>query len=224
MKRTVAVISLLSAWAWAQEIGTEIAAPPPTTPSANEAETVTPGPKPPAKRVSRRGPRAQEKPEWEGPQLSAASGSFGIRGSFSPSVGGVSSVGTTTSLTTGTVGVAVWATDGLALSFDVGGGVLFGSGFWSAAAIIGVDYHFATPAVALRPLFHFSAGVHVLANVAGGGVSLVANIGGGAAYFFSKNFSLTGKLLLTVPMAFPAGSFTFGLFSATPAIGAAWYF
>lgn len=218
---------------WAQEIGTEISGPSssaqPTKPEAQpeQEEPVAPPVQKSTTVGGKKGSSRREKtPEVIEGGVSAAAGAFGIRAGFSSSVGGVVAVGTQTRLTNGTVGIAAWVAEGFALIFDLGGSLFLNNGnaLFGASVGAGFDYHFGTSADALRPLFHFSASFDVTGDSSNVLVGVTANVGGGAAYFFSKHFSVTGKLLLTVPMQFPNGSFTIGLFTATPAVGAAWYF
>ena len=204
MKRLLVLVAVCSSVAFAQEIGTEIA------PAPNQA-----GPAPVM-------PSAQVPLAEAGP-LSAGAGAFGIRGSFS---GTTFSIPTASAGGGGTsVGVAYFASNGFKLLFDLGFGLasLGNELTYALNALVGFDLLFRSTADALRPFIHASAFFSLNgANqvVPGFGVQL----GGGAEYFFSKHFSMNGRLLLAVPMALANGVFAIAITTVSPAVGATWYF
>lgn len=207
MKRFFAVALVLCATlAGAQEIGTEIAPPPPPPTPENKAQPVATAPSEPV-------------------IASAGKGAFGIRATYIGQSLGVPQIGAgVVGLQTGTVGAAFWATDNFTLLFDVG----FGLGLLNAVQVgflaqVGFDYHFRTPNDALRPLINVQVGVGspITNNLA---IQIEAQVAGGAAYFFSRSFSITGRLGLGTVLAFPGGNFRMTLSTFTPSLGAAWYF
>lgn len=205
MKRFFAVALVLSAsLVSAQEIGTEIAPPPPPPAPENKPQPVATAPAEPV-------------------IASAGKGAFGIRATYvgqgliAPGAGNVA-------LPTGSVGAAFWATDNFTLLFDVG----FGLGVNNSISVgflaqVGFDYHFRTPNDALRPLINVQVGLGtpITNNIA---IQVEAQLAGGAAYFFSKSFSITGRVGLGTVLAFPGGNFRMALSTFTPSLGAAWYF
>ncbi|MEW5737620.1 MAG: hypothetical protein AB1938_01775 [Myxococcota bacterium] len=236
MRKLFAVaVVLASAVAFAQEIGTEIN---PVTPGSGATPTpadnpyATPPPPPPPPQQQKQGyqyrPSGQKAPGFEGPKASAAGGDFGIRANFTAS-GSTVVTGTGLALSIGapSVGVSFWATDEAALNFDLGFGIAIsdrGSPPVALSATVGLDYHFRTPGVALRPIFSAAASFNmVLAGSGDPNIGISVQLGGGAAYFFSPSFSLTGKLLVSVPIQF-SPAFQIAFFSLTPGVGASWYF
>lgn len=242
MKKLFAVaVVLVSAVAFAQEIGTEIT---PVTPSSgattpapadnpyaqpNQGTQTQPQQQPQQKQGYQYRPSGQKAntPTFEGPKVSAASGDFGIRAGFGAS-GSTSVSGTGTALSIGapSVGISYWATDEAALNFDLGFGVAIperGDPPVALMAKIGLDYHFRNPGVALRPLFAVAASFNMLLVGGNANIGVSAELGGGAAYFFSPSFSLTGKLMLSVPMVF-SPNFSIAFFTLTPGVAASWYF
>ncbi|GMU59661.1 MAG: hypothetical protein AMXMBFR34_14240 [Myxococcaceae bacterium] len=234
MKKSFAVaVVLVGAVAFAQEIGTEITPVTPgpaatPAPADNPYATQPPPPPPPQQKQGYQyRPGGQKAPTFEGPKVSASSGDFGIRAGFT-ATGSTAVSGTGVSLSIGapSVGVSFWASDEAALNFDLGFGIAIperGDPPVALSATIGLDYHFRTPGVALRPLFAAAASFNMLLVGGNANVGISVQLGGGAAYFFSPNFSLTGKLLVSVPMQF-SPSFQIAFFSLTPGVGASWYF
>lgn len=232
MKRLcVAVVVAMSAVAVAQEIGTEIT---PVTPDNKPRPVNQPNDNPYATQPTQppAGDRADARPAPAAPvdagaQRSAGKGAFGIRGTFGGQSVGASRVGMgATPIEVGTVGLAYWGSDNFALLFDLGFGlgITGGGANIGLAALVGMDYLFRTTSDALRPLFHLQAGVaSTIAPDLGSALALTATVGGGAAYFFSPNFSLTGRLGLGFRLPFASGQTTV-LTTLTPAVGAAWYF
>lgn len=242
MKKLFAVaVALVSAVAFAQEIGTEIT---PVTPSSgattpapadnpyaqpNQGTQAQPTQQPQQKQGYQYRPSGQKAntPSFEGPKVSAASGDFGIRAGFGAS-GSTSVSGTGTNLSVGapSVGISFWATDEAALNFDLGFGIAIperGDPPVALMAKVGLDYHFRNPGVALRPLFAVAASFNMLLVGSNASIGVSAELGGGAAYFFSPSFSLTGKLMLSVPMVF-SPNFSIAFFTLTPGVAASWYF
>lgn len=243
MKKLFAVaVVVVSAVSFAQEIGTEIT---PVTPSSGATSTPAPADNPYAQPAQPAQPQGQPQqkpgyqykpagqkdsggaPTWEGPKLSASAGDFGIRAGFGAS-GTTSVSGTGLSLSIGapSVGISFFATDEAALTFDLGFGIAIpdrGDPPIALAATVGLDYHFRTPGLALRPLFSAAVSFNMLLAGGNAAIGLSAQLGGGAAYFFSPSFALTGKLLLVVPMTL-SPNFSIAFFSLTPGLGAAWYF
>lgn len=232
MKRLcVAVVVALSSIAVAQEIGTEIT---PVTPGSNP-NTTTPANQP------NDNPYANNPPPGDKPGdqkaapkaaastdglLSAGKGAFGVRATFGGQAVGIAGRGVAAPpVDTGTVGLAYWGSDNFTLLFDLGfgmgisgGGVLIGFG-----AMVGMDYHFRTPADALRPLINVQVGLgSAISSDIGNAMQLSAQVGGGAEYFFSPSFSVSGRVGLGLRLPFSTGSMTLTTF--TPAVGAAWYF
>lgn len=242
MKKLFAVaVVLVSAVAFAQEIGTEIT---PVTPSSgastpapadnpyaqpNQGTTTQPAQQPQQKQGYQYRPSGQKAntPSFEGPKMSAGSGDFGIRASFGASgSASVSGSGSTVSLGAPAVGISFWATDEAALNFDLGFGLAIperGDPPVALMAKVGLDYHFRNPGLALRPLFAVAASFNMLLVGGNASIGVSAELGGGAAYFFSPSFSLTGKLMLSVPMTFSPG-FSIAFFTLTPGVAASWYF
>lgn len=243
MKKLLAVtVVLVSAVAFAQEIGTEIT---PVTPSSgattpapadnpyaqpNQGQPQTqPQQQPQQKQGYQYRPSGQKAntPSFEGPKVSAASGDFGIRAGFGASGStSVSGSGLTLSIGAPAVGISFWATDEAALIFDLGFGMAIpdrGDPPVALMAKVGLDYHFRNPGLALRPLFAVAATFNMVLVGGNATIGVSAEVGGGAAYFFTPNFSLTGKLLLSVPMTF-SPNFSLAFFTLTPGIAASWYF
>jgi hypothetical protein len=177
------------------------------------------------------GTRAE--PTFLGPKVSASAGDFGIRAGFGASgaVGlpsGSSTTTTTATVSSPSVGISYFATDGFKLIFDAGFGLALvassGAALWALSANLGFDYLFRSPADALRPLLHFAAQFSMAGSSGEPTVGFGAEIGGGAEYFFSPAFSVYGRIGITVPMAVPGGNFILGLFTFTPGVGASFYF
>lgn len=246
MKRlSVALMLVVASSVFAQEIGTEIT---PVTPdsSANKPKQEPPPPdtssnqntspsdsNPWGSKSSSSSSSSKKKDEAkkaaapEAPReglVSAGAGSFGIRATFGTGDLVPSAPTGNTAPAIGSVGVSYWATDGFTLLFDAGFGMAvsptFALGF---SAIVGMDYHFGSVGDALRPLVNVQAGV--VTGLAGDPVSamaLTAQVAGGAEYFFSPQFSVTGRLGFGFRLGFATSSVSFALL--TPSIGAAWYF
>lgn len=242
MKKFLAVaVVLVGAAAFAQEIGTEInpvtpgsgVSSQPNTPSPADNPYAQPGQQPQQQPQQKQGyqykPSGQKSaaPTFEGPKVSAAAGDFGIRAGFLASgTTSVSGSGLTLSIGAPAVGISYWATDDAALTLDLGFGMAIpdrGDPPVALSATLGLDYHFRNPGVALRPIFAAAVSFNMLLVGGNATIGMSAQLGGGAAYFFSPSFSLTGKLLLSVPMSF-SPSFSIAFFTLTPGIGAAWYF
>jgi hypothetical protein len=243
VKKVLAVaVVLVSAAAFAQEIGTEInpvtpgsgVNTPPPTPAPADNPYAQPGQTQPQQQPQQKQgyqykPAGQKSgtPTFEGPKLTAASGDFGIRAGFGPSgTTAVTGTGLTLSIGAPAVGISYWATDDAALNFDIGFGMAIperGDPPVALSATVGLDYHFRNPGVALRPLFAVAASFNMLLVGGNANIGVGVQLGGGAAYFFTPSFSLTGKLLLSVPMQF-SPSFQIAFFTLTPGIGASWYF
>lgn len=225
MKRVAfALVALVATASLAQEIGTELTPATPTSAAQN------PPPPPPPQQQAAQPQQAPSRAQagnkdaagLTGDKVTAASGDFGIRANLmgtsaiAVGVGGVAAP---------TLGFAYFTSDSFKLLIDVGVGVgLTDSNVALAfSAGVGFDYLFRTPADALRPF------IHVLASFGFGGqlnnpaLSLVVQGGFGAEYFFSKNFSANGKLLLGVPVGL-APNFSLQILTVTPGVGATWYF
>jgi hypothetical protein len=237
----VGVLAALSVSA--QEIGTEIqpAATPssgvrPASPNDNPYAPQTTPPttspvsaSPPANAstgAQHRGGAAPAAAIPDGAKLSAGAGAFGIRAGFG---GGEVSIptGAGTTLTAPTVGLSIFASDDFTLLIDAGFGLAVTANGSTPVAFglgLGFDYHFRTVLQALRPLFTLGASFNMLLVNGNSTAGVSVNVGGGAEYFLSPSFSLIGKITAAVPMSFPNGNFTLGLFTFTPGVGAAWYF
>lgn len=242
MKKLFALVTVVSTVAFAQEIGTEISpVTPEPSPTVRQPEYTQPADNPyaqpqqpqPAAQPQRSsgyqyrpaGKRPSE-PSYEGPKQSAGEGDFGIRGGFGPSGSTSVAAGATVSLGAPFVGISYWATDQATLNIDLGFGIgLGGRGAVPVAlgAKLGLDYHGRNPGASLRPLFALGASFNMTLVGSSAAVAISAEIGGGAAYFFSPSFSLTGKLLLSVPMTVSPG-FSIAFFSLSPGMTASWYF
>ncbi|MBE2251548.1 MAG: hypothetical protein IAE78_18545 [Myxococcus sp.] len=230
MKRLcVAAVVTLSSLVMAQEIGTEIT---PVTPDNRPAQVNQPNDNPYATAPQNSGtataqdPKAAAAPVEAGGQRSAAKGAFGIRATFGGQTVPLVGRGTAAApAETGTVGLAYWGSDNLAVLFDLGfgmgisgGGVLVGF-----AAGVGMDYFFRTSNDALRPLINVQVALgSSISSDIGNAMQLTAQFGGGAAYFFNQHFSVSGRIGLGLRLPFSTGSTTLTTF--TPAVGAAWYF
>jgi hypothetical protein len=171
---------------------------------------------------------------------SAGKGTFGLRANlstggvpvYSPVPGAVANAPTPV----GTVGVTYFTGDALALLIEVGAGVALAGGDPRPgfSAGFGVDYHFRTPADALRPLLHAQvilsrAPPNDLANTGQDLPWLTAQVAGGAEYFVSRYFSVSVRLGVGVAARFGLGAPEQGggvivVSTVTPGIGAAWYF
>ncbi|MDX2014520.1 MAG: hypothetical protein SFW67_30260 [Myxococcaceae bacterium] len=242
MKRlSVALMLVVASSVFAQEIGTEIT---PVTPdsSANKPKQEPPPPDTSTNQnttdsnpwgskgssSSKKKDEAKKAATSEAPRegmVSAGAGAFGIRASYGPGgqlVGAAS--GTAQPTPVGTVGLSYWATDGFTLLIDVGFGMALSPSFaLGFAGIVGMDYHFGSVGEALRPLINVQAGV--VTGVGGDPVSsmaLTVQAGAGAEYFFSPQFSVSGRIGLGFRLGFTNGSALLGL--VTPSIGAAWYY
>jgi hypothetical protein len=222
----VAVSMMLSSLVLAQEIGTEIT---PVTPDSKPKPVNQPNENPYAPPPASPEPKetAHAAKQVDNGPRSAEKGAFGIRATFNGQVVGSSRVGMGAGpIETGSIGLGFWASDSLTLLFDLGLGLgISGSGAnIGFGAGIGIDYHFRTAADALRPLFHIQVGIgSAIAPDIGSALSLGAQVGGGAEYFFSPNFSLTGRVALGLRLPLGFGQ-AIVLTTLTPAVGAAWYF
>ncbi|MGV3621586.1 MAG: hypothetical protein ACO1OB_12250 [Archangium sp.] len=210
MKQLILVAALFSTVSFAQEIGSEIepTTPPPTPVSQPNVPAAT------------RGAVLNDEPV----QLSAGKGQFGIRGGFS---GGSSFVppatGTAVNVGFTNLGVGLFLSNNLKLLVELGFGLaVTGSrtdvGFGAGA---GIEILLRQVTDALRPLIHISArfGGQGSFNTIGIG----ARVGFGAEYFFSKNFSVNGLLAVDLPF-FVGSSVAFAIVTASPGLGATFYF
>jgi hypothetical protein len=160
--------------------------------------------------------------------LSASGGTFGIRAGFAASGVAVAPSLTTATLAPAapTVGVSLWLGRVATLLLDVG----LGFGATSSAAALalgtqlGVDLHFGNALTAFRPLVSLGAGFTFLSTPSADTIGLSFSVGTGAEYFFSPNFSMIGRIQIVLPLGFPTGNVTLGIFTLTPGIAAAWYF
>lgn len=212
-----ALLSLLIAGsAWAQEIGSEIpATPPPADPYATPppaAPTPAPAAKPgPAAAPAKAAASA-------GGSGSAASGAFGMRATFFGSP--------TSNLPTAAVGVALLLTDMIKLTVDAGVAANIipypGNSTIGFTVAAGADILFRTPAASVRPFLSLQVGFGKLVSDRGDDFSLIGNVGGGAEYFFSPQFSVNIRGLVTLPVNFKTGAIGIVLF--TPGVGATVYF
>ncbi|PZR10754.1 MAG: hypothetical protein DI536_18935 [Archangium gephyra] len=209
MKHLILVATLVSTVSFAQEIGSEI-------------EPATPPPAPPAQSTPL--PARGVAPEGDG-QLSAGKGSFGIRGSFT---GGSSFIpaatGTATNVGATNLGVGLLLTDNLKLIVDLGVGLSMARstpafGFGVGA---GVEILLRQVTDALRPVIHVSAHFGGQGNF--NTVRVGARVGFGAEYFFSKHFSLNGLLAIDLPFDIGGSNVQFAIVTASPGIGATFYF
>jgi hypothetical protein len=238
-KWSAVAVALLSAVALAQEIGTEVS---PVTPGSEDS---TPAPAEDPYAQPTQGTQLQQKPAqqyrrsghtptFEGPRVSAASGDFGIRAGFlesgwaSVSPTGRPGTGRVVAVNAPSVGISYFATDEAALNFDLGFGMANpenGDPPVALLAKLGLHYHFRNPGVALRPLIAVATSFRLDMLLVSGNanIGIAVELGRGVAYFFSPNFSLTGKLLFAVPMVF-SPSFAMGFFTLTPGVVACWYF
>jgi hypothetical protein len=208
------------AQAWATEpAGLTPDAGAPTAPSDSSAAHPPPA-----------APALDYKPVLPEVKWSAGKGAFGIRVGFGTNASLSTQGGTATSpasLVAPSVGIAYFFTDSVKLLVDVGAGFSFDRNVaFAVNAGLGIDILFRTPADALRPLISVG-GSFGLASVGTRGVSIGfgAHVGGGAEYFFNPSFSVSGKLLIDVPMGIGStGSFALAVSTFSPTIGGTWYF
>ncbi len=170
--------------------------------------------------------------------ISAANGALGIRvaiiGNQVPLYSPVAGAAANAPVPVGTIGVSYFVSDALALQGDVGLGVALAGGeprlgFKLSA---GADYHFRTPAEALRPLLYAQLAIgrgppNDAKNDGQDLPSLEAQIGGGAEYFFERHFSVTGRVGLGAAWRFGLGATAPGggvisISTVVPGLGAAW--
>lgn len=227
MKRLcLAVVLSFGSSVVAQEIGTEIT---PVTPGDSKPNQPNDNP------YANQGGQTPEKKGGEAPsaaslsgRASAGAGAFGIRATFAGQALALTGAGGTAGaapVDTGSVGLSYWATDGFTLLFDLG----FGLGLSGASvlvgfgATVGMDYHFRTPADALRPLLNVQVGIgSAISGDIGNAIELSARVAGGAEYFFSPSFSISGRVGLGLRLGLATSRMTLATF--TPSVGAAWYF
>lgn len=217
----VALLALLFAGsAWAQEIGSEIpaptpapdpyAAPPPTPPPASST--------PPASKPAPAAAPAKGGTAAGGGSGSAASGALGMRATFFGSP--------TTNLPTAAVGVAFFVADLIKLTVDAGVAANIiaypGNSTIGFSVAAGADVMLRTPAASVRPFLSLQVGFGKLVSEKGDDFSLVGNVGGGGEYFFSPQFSVNIRGLVSVPVNFKTG--TVGVVLFTPGAGATVYF
>jgi hypothetical protein len=213
MKRLALALVLCAPVAFAQEIGTEIAPPPPPPSAPSENPHLQPSAKPPA----------------EPPQVSAGSGAFGLRAGFGASGGVLASgagVGLSAVAFAPLVGASLFVSNAFKLNFELGFGLALANGnsSWAAGVGVGAEYLFRSRTDALRPLLFVSASFGISAvGSSDPALSFGVQAGGGAEYFFSPNFSLSGRLGLSLPVSLPNGNLVLGLSTLAPALGATFY-
>jgi hypothetical protein len=153
-------------------------------------------------------------------------GSFGLRANFignslDPTAGNNLIAIVPGGLMTPMVGARFFATDQVAINAMLGLGMAFTGATTAVGFGIGggVDFFLRTSG-SLRP---FVGGelrfAKTVATVDQFGLTFAA--GGGAEYWFSDNFSLDGRALIAVPVAFNVGTL---FMTVTPAVGANFYF
>jgi len=229
----VAVVVLVSGVGFAQEIGTEIEpvgpkAPPPvektpppptnpyaTTPPPETATPESPAVTPPPQKTT----RGRKAPESMGAKASAGAMSVGVHTAL-----GGSGLSLTDAGPSPTVGMTFFATDQVALTFDVGLGLQFsnrGLGFGFGAGV-GMVFALGTPEDVLRPIIVAQVLFGKTVSQQSDDFMLVGQVGGGAEYFFSKNFSVSAQMLAGVPVNFRSGELA--IFTFSPGLGATLYF
>lgn len=225
MKKFVTVVCVLAGvGAQAQEIGTELPADQTQNtqgtstgqtnydnPYGQPATTTTPTTTQPGAPAAS-APAAVATP---GPRK----GAFGIRASFAGGGAG------TTGGPSGTFALRYLATEAMAVDFDVGLGVGlagsrlnfgFGLGF-------GITAYMGSKDKPIRPLFTGGVSLGKVVSNTFNDFGMNIAVGGGGEYWFNDHFSVDGKLLVGVPIAFTS---TLALFAGTftPSVGANFYF
>jgi hypothetical protein len=209
MNRVLAVsCALLSAVALAQEIGTELPPEPPPPPPETYYQP------PPA--------RAEAPAEIPGPRQGAFGLTFGLVGAGLPT-GLTSSTGTGPAVPS--FGLKYLATDSLALLFDVGLGVAFGNntavGFQAG---FGVQAYLGDASRPIRPFFTGGADFGKTFDPGFDAFRIDVQVGGGAEYWFDRHFSVSGQLLLGVPLNLDDSDFVFNVVTFVPGVAANFYF
>ncbi|SRR6266849_8211358 len=119
-----------------------------------------------------------------------------------------------------TIGTKVFVTDKIGLTLD--GGFLARTGRNSFAGFsvdVGIEAHLWRTGTSLRPFLRGGLGAGKPASGVSGDYFGSAEVGGGAEYWFSDQFSLSGRAMLTVsyfgnPDAFMIATFTPGVLAA----------
>jgi len=229
---TVAVALLFTASALAQEIGTEISSPDRSTGQPNNPWAAPPPPPKSEPGTTAAQPQPQgaaARPADANGKVAAGAGSFGIHAGFGtsaelPSVSAPSGAASVTAAPK--LGVSFFAGDNFALDVNLG----FGLGVIQSLATVSLgisveaDIFFRPPTTSLRPFFAIGAGfdMGILGSRVDTGVNAQAGLG--AAYFFSPNFAVSGKILLVAPFLFGNSGVTFGIFTLSPGVMGYWYF
>lgn len=211
MLRAALLSLVIAGSAWGQEIGSEI---PPTAAPASDPYAAPPPPPAATAKPAAAAPVAAKAAPASG---SAGAGSFGLRATFFGSP--------TTNLPTAAVGVALFVADMIKLTVDAGVAANIipypGNSTVGFAVAVGADVLFRTPAASARPFITAQVGFGKLVSDKGDDFSLVGSLGGGAEYFFSQQFSVNIRGLITLPVNFKSG--TVGIVLFTPGVGATVY-
>ena len=123
------------------------------------------------------------------------------------------------------MGLAFYVSNLIRLTLDLGFAMAMPTGQEARVgftAAFGVEPSFRTPKAALRPFVVVQVGFGKLLSNLGSDFALLATLGGGAEYFFSPNFSVNLRALLSMPFELTRSDLSFMLF--TPGLGATVYF
>jgi hypothetical protein len=203
-----AALVLVSSLAFGQEIGKEITPdqantpPPANNPPPSYDNPYAPPPPPPTAPVEPKAAAAVEK--VPGPRK----GAVGIRAAM----GGEGP----------TLGLAVMASESVAVTFDAGLGVGFVKGDFGFNLGLGIDVHLGSDKKPIRPLFVLGARFGKTQSTQADDFTLGFEVGGGAEYWFTDFFAVNGKLLLGLPINLKSGDLS--LVTLTPGIGGTFYF
>jgi hypothetical protein len=122
-----------------------------------------------------------------------------------------------------TIGTKVFVSDRIGLTLD--GGFLARTGRNSLAGFsvdLGIEAHLWRTGTSLRPFLRGGLGVGKPASGVSGDFFGSAEVGGGAEYWFSDQFSLSGRAMVTVSYFGNPDAFVLATF--TPGVLAAFYF
>jgi hypothetical protein len=148
-------------------------------------------------------------------------GSWALRAGFVGSFGSTSFPATVAVIPT--VGTKVFVTDKIGLTLDAG--FLAQTGRNAVAGFLvnlGIEAHLWRTGTSLRPFLRGGLGAGKPATGRNGDYFGNAEVGGGAEYWFSDQFSLSGRAMLTV--TYFGGPDAFVIATFTPGVLAAFYF
>jgi hypothetical protein len=148
-------------------------------------------------------------------------GSWALRGGFVGSFGSTSFPATVAVIPT--IGTKVFVSDKIGLTLDAG--FLAQTGRNAVAGFLvnlGIEAHLWRTGTSLRPFLRGGLGAGKPATGRNGDYFGSAEVGGGAEYWFSDQFSLSGRAMLTV--TYFGGPDAFVIATFTPGVLAAFYF